>query len=436
VSGNRKIAIIGGGSAYVPGILHSFIGAGGPLRGSEIALMDIAGANMAIVAKLGKRMIAEAGADLTLTSTTELEEALSGADFVLSNFRAGGFDATRQDYVIPDKYDLVGQETTGPGGTFFALRSIPQMLELCAAMERHCPDAWLINYVNPTNFVADAIRRRSPVKCIAVCDGGGNHLAIDFSEILKVPKEAIHVVAPGVNHHTWVTTVTADGRDAYPAIREYYAENRKDDFATWAMERLGVFPATAGYLYQYYDYPLALAHARQENSIFNWFMRELSEQWAGFQAMADGTMPVALDETRHHTSTAHGDIAVSLIVCICTNRAGEFHVNAPNSGAISNLPAEAIVEAPALVDAGGVRPLCAGDVPKSVLGLTHALLNWQELTVDAALAGERSFVVRALMAHPWLQSRSVAEALCDEMLAAHAAFLPQFHSGGLPSRNR
>ena len=426
MSGDCKIAIIGGGSAYVPGILHAIIRADEALGGSQIALMDIATPNMAVIAQLGKRMIAEAGVDLKLTSTTDLGSALDGADFVLSNFRAGGLDATRQDYVIPDKYDLIGQETTGPGGTFFALRSIPQMLDLCTAMEKRCPDAWLINYVNPTNFVADAIRRRSTIKCIAVCDGGGNHLAVEFSEILGVAAEAVRVVAPGVNHHTWVKEVTVEGRDAYPAIREHFAKNRKDDFATWALDRLGVFPAISGYLYQYYDYPQALADSRREYSIYDWFMEELSQQRASFKAMADGTIPISLDETKHHTDTTHGDIAVHLMVCIRTNRTKEFHINTPNTGAITNLPAGAIVEVPALVDAGGVRPLCVGDMPKSVLGLTQALLNWQELTVDAALSGDRDLVVRALMANPWMQARDAAEKLCDEMMAAHAAFLPQF----------
>ena len=429
MSSNHKIAIIGGGSAYVPGILHAIVRAEEALGRSEIALMDIAAPNMAVIAQLGKRMIAEAGVDLKLSSTTDLKRALEGADFVLSNFRAGGFEAARQDYAIPDKYDLIGQETTGPGGTFFALRSIPQMLDLCAAIEKHCPDAWLINYVNPTNFIADAIRRRSAIKYIAVCDGGGNHLAMEFSEILGVPKEAVRVVAPGVNHHTWVKEVTVDGRDAYPLVRKYFAENRKADFATWAMDRLGVFPAISGYLYQYFDYPQALADSRRADSIFNRFMEELSQQWVSFKAMANGTIPVRLDETKHHTNTTHGDIAVNLMVCICTNQPKEFHVNTPNIGAITNLPAGAIVEVPALVDAGGVKPLCVGEMPRSVLGLTQALLNWQELTVDAALFGKRDLVVRALIAHPWLHSRKVAEKLCDEMLAVHAAFLPQFRVG-------
>ena len=428
MSSDHKIAIIGGGSAYVPGILRAIIRAEEALGKTEIALMDIAAQNMAVIAQLGERMIADAGVDLRLTSTTDLKTALDGADFVLSNFRAGGLEATRQDYTIPGKFDLIGQETTGPGGTFFALRSIPPMLDLCAGMEKHCPDAWLINYVNPTNFVADAIRRERNVKCIAVCDGGGNHLAVEFSKILGVAKEAVRVVAPGINHHTWVKEVTVDGRDAYPRIRDYFGKENAEDFATWAMDRLGVLPAISGYLYQYFDYPLALADSRRPDSIFHWFTDELAEQWDGFRSMASGAIPIELDETKHHTDRSHGDLAVGLMVCICMNQAKEFHVNMPNVGAITNLPADAIVEVPALVDAGGVKPLCVGEMPRSVLGLTQALLNWQELTVDAALCGERDLVVRALMAHPWVQSWKVAEELCDEMMAAHAEFLPQFRT--------
>jgi 6-phospho-beta-glucosidase len=117
-------------------------------------------------------MVEEAEANLVVTSTTELVQALGGATFVLTNFRPGGLEGLRLDEVIPSKYGVIGQETTGPGGAFFALRSIPQVLHLCQCMEDVCPQAWMINYVNPTNFVADAVRRESDVKCVAICDGG------------------------------------------------------------------------------------------------------------------------------------------------------------------------------------------------------------------------------------------------------------------------
>ena len=186
---SQKIAIIGGGSPYVPGILASLTQAGAALHGSEIALMDIAPARLPMMTAIGQRMAADAAADLRITSTTDLTEALTGATFVLTNFRPGGLEGLRLDEAIPDRYGVLGQETTGPGGTSFALRSIPQVLALCQAMEAACPDAWLINYTNPANFVADAIRRQSDVKSISLCDGGGNGLRYELPKLLRVPQE-------------------------------------------------------------------------------------------------------------------------------------------------------------------------------------------------------------------------------------------------------
>ncbi|NIO11044.1 MAG: 6-phospho-beta-glucosidase, partial [Deltaproteobacteria bacterium] len=137
-----------------------------------------------LMTRLGKRMVGEARTNLVITSTTDLSQALEGATFVLTNFRPGGMQGLRLDEIIPIKYNILGQETTGPGGTFFALRSIPEVLHLCKYMEDVCPEAWMINYVNPANFVADAVRRESKIKCIAICDGGGNNLRYSLPEML------------------------------------------------------------------------------------------------------------------------------------------------------------------------------------------------------------------------------------------------------------
>src|SRR5690348_11304069 len=155
----HKIAIIGGGSAYVPGILHSLAQSGEGFAGGEIALMDIDASKLPMMQAIGERMVAAARTPLTVTQTTSLAEALDGATFVLTNFRPGGLEGLRLDETIPLRYGVLGQETTGPGGVSFALRSIPQVLDLCQAIERRSPDAWLINYTNPANFVADAIHR-------------------------------------------------------------------------------------------------------------------------------------------------------------------------------------------------------------------------------------------------------------------------------------
>lgn len=169
----EKIVIVGGSSAYVPGILYCLACTREIFSGSEICLMDINSSRLPMVQKLAERMIEEAGVEIKVTQTTNLEEALGNASFVLTNFRPGELEGLRLDEEIPNKYDILGQETTGPGGTFFALRSIPQVVELCQRVERICPEAWVINYVNPVNFVADAIYHKTEVKFILYVTGVG-----------------------------------------------------------------------------------------------------------------------------------------------------------------------------------------------------------------------------------------------------------------------
>ena len=200
----ERIVIVGGGSPYVPGILHAFAHSGEVLSRSEIVLMDVDPSRLPMMTELGQRMAVEAEADLRITGTTDLSQALQDATFVLTNFRPGGLEGLRLDEEIPSKYNILGQETTGPGGTFFALRAIPQVLDLCGHIEDICPDAWLINYVNPTNFVADAVRRKSYVKCIAICDGGGNGIRHSLPELLNIEPANVRVRAAGINHHSWL----------------------------------------------------------------------------------------------------------------------------------------------------------------------------------------------------------------------------------------
>src|SRR4051812_18199116 len=430
----HKIAIIGGGSPYVPGILYSLANAGDALPGSEIALMDIDPARLPVMTAIGQRMVAEAGSDLRVTSTTDLPTALADATFVLTNFRPGGLEGLRLDEAIPDRYGVLGQETTGPGGTSFALRSIPQVLDLCAAMEGICPDAWLINYTNPANFVEDAIRRTSSIKSITLCDGGGNGLRYELPAELGVAQEDLLVRAAGINHHTWLMELRVAGEDGYPLLHELGQRPVSDGndrserlraFCGWMLQRYGVWPANASYLFPYFNYDEALAEFRGGRSLYQLFVHDLPQHWPRFEAMAEGA-PLELDGSMHHTNVGHGDIAVQVMLAIATDTRQEFHVNTVNQGAIANLPAEAIVEVPALIDGSGVRPLSMGDLPENVVGFMHELLAWQERSVDAALTGDRNLVVQAIMSHPWVRSTTVADQLSDDLLAAHAQFLPQF----------
>ncbi len=434
----HKIAIIGGGSAYVPGILHSLAESGEGFAGGEIALMDIDASRLPMMQAIGERMAAAAPSTLTVTQTTSLDQALDGATFVLTNFRPGGLEGLRLDETIPLRYGVLGQETTGPGGVSFALRSIPQVLDLCRAIERRCPDAWLINYTNPANFVADAIHRQSSVRAVTLCDGGGNGQRYTMPELLGVPRDAVRVRAAGINHHTWILELRIGDSDGYPILADVASalpephdrRSRFRSFGAWMLARYGVWPANESYLFPYFEYEQALADYRDGHSLHQLFMNDLPVHWARFAAMADGSESLTLDASKHHTDVGHGDIAVQVMLAIATNTPREFHVNMPNSGAISNLPLGTIVETPAIVDGSGIRPLCMGELPPAAIGLARELVAWQQLSVDAALSGDRDLVVQALLAHPWVNSTATAERLTDDLLAAHAAFLPQFADTG------
>jgi len=434
---DEKISIIGGGSAYVPGILYSFARLGEEISGSEISLMDIDPQRLPVMQKLGELMVKEAGADLKVTSTTHLKESLESATFILTNFRPGGIESLRLDEEIPAKYGILGQETTGPGGTFFALRSVPQVLSLCESMEDICPDAWLINYTNPTNFIADAVNRKSKVKCLSICTGGGNGLYYGLTAAFNMKLGEVRPRCAGTNHPgNWLLELQVKGEDGFPLLRkltEERLEKAKDqerkyaEFVKKIWDTYGVYPANYGYLYPYFHHDDAFARYQAGESLYGRFMRDLPIHWKNFEAMAKGEKPLYLDPKMHHTSVGHGDIATQLIFSIATNRQREFHVNIPNEGSVTNLPQGSIIEVAALVDAAGARPLCLGKLPRGVSGLTEAIINWEELTVDAALAGDRELVLQALVAHPrWPINFDKAEKLCDAMLKAQAKYLPQF----------
>lgn len=431
----EKIAIIGGGSAYVPGIVYCLIEAADQLAGSEIVLMDIDPGNLPLMRKLAERMANESGANIRISTSLTLEEALPDATFVLTNFRPGGLESLRLDQEIPLKYGVIGQETCGPGGTFFALRSIPQVLDLCRAMETHCPDAWLINYVNPANFVQDAITRLSSIRSVSICDGGGNALRYALPRLLELEPGTVRPRAAGINHHTWLMGLRTKTQNGYPLLKERLEHPCLSDdfwheellrFGQDMIQHLGLFPANGHYLFRYFHYQRALEAARADMTLYHMFLHDLPIHWDRFRKMAEGTAPIRMDPAMHHTEVGHGDIAVSLLLAIATNTTTEFHVNIPNRGAISNLPADAIVEVPALVDSAGVRPLCMGDLPACVHGFTQQLLTWQQLSVDAALSGNRETLLQALWVHPWVNSLDTALRIRDELLEAHAAFLPQF----------
>jgi 6-phospho-beta-glucosidase len=441
----EKITLLGGGSPFVPSLIYVMLENREVLEGSEVCLMDIDPTRLPLLTKLGEEFSRRANVRMKFTWTTDPKEALEGATFVMPGYRIGGAKHMRFDFEIPMKYGICGDETAGPGGTFMAQCTIPVTLNYCRMIEDLCPDAWVISYVNPTNFVADAVRRVTKVKFIAICDCFAGFAMRTLPVWLNMPpferrycvNEDIRPRAIGVNHNTWLVDLLVNGEDGYPLLRSIlkkYKEDRErgvlrffrgpDDFTMRLFETYGYVNVCAYHCHMYWEHNKAMEIRKTipEESLLGWSKSAwdfVNEMLAG--ADYDPNRP----EYCFHLH--HARHAIGIMVSIIANEGREWGgINFPNNGAIGNLPRNAIVEGPCIVDRRGITPIVVGDLPKPLLGLTLHTLNWQELTVDAALMGDKDLLYQALLACPYVHDMEAARKIMDELLIAHAEFMPQF----------
>lgn len=440
----EKIVILGGGSPFVPSLIYAMLENRDVLEGSEVCLMDIDPRRLPLLTKLGYQLSRKAKVEMKFTYTTNPRDALEGATFVMPSYRIGGEKHMRFDFVIPTKYGICGDETAGPGGTFMAQCTIPATLEYCRLIEEICPDAWVISYVNPTNFVADAVRRETKTKFIALCDCFAGFSMSFLPHLLDMsPLERRYCVnddiwprAIGVNHCTWLVDLLVNGEDGYPLLREKVEEKRESltrnrvmDFSLRLFEVYGylnVCPSHCRMLWEHDDVleerKALLGEKRRRVSILGW----TESAWRFVEEMAAGA-DYDPERPEYCFRLHHSRHVVGIMVSIIKNEGREWGgINFPNKGAITNLPYDAIVEGPCIVDKRGITPIVMGDLPKPFLGITLHILNWQELTVDAALSGDKNLLYQALLACPYVHDMKAAKAIMEELLEAHAEYMPQF----------
>ncbi|MCW4025944.1 MAG: hypothetical protein NWE76_00485 [Candidatus Bathyarchaeota archaeon] len=441
----EKIVILGGGSPFVPALTYTMLENKEVLEGSEVCLMDIDPSRLPLLTKVGEELSKKAQVKMKFTSTTNAKEALDGATFVMPSFRVGGERHMRYDFEIPTKHGICGDETAGPGGTFMAQCTIPAMVEYCRLMEDLCPDAWAISYVNPTNFLADAVRRETTANFIALCDCFAGFSMGYLPYLLDMPpfdrrycdNEDIKPRAIGVNHCTWLVDLLVNGKDGYPLliakIKEKAGDLRREpevDFRLRLLETYGyvnLCPSHCRMLWEHNDVlgerkALLKKEEKRLVSALGW-----SEQsWKFVEEMAAGAgyedHPAIYCFGLHHSRQV-----VGIMVSIIANEGREWGgVNFPNNGSIPNLPRDAIVESQCIVDKRGITPVVVGDLPKPFLGLTLHILNWQELTVDAALSGDKDLLYQALLASPYVHDMKAAKKIMNALLVAHAEYMPKF----------
>ena len=205
-----KIAILGGGSAYAPGLVAAFAERAAAFDGAELFLMDVAAAELEIIERLARRLLE--GTTLSVRASTDRLAALDGATHVLTTFREGGLDARERDETVPLAHGVVGQETIGPGGFFFATRTLPVIRAVTEEMRTWAPEALLVNYANPTQIVAEAVQRHTDVPVVAICDQADDDRTHIAAALDLAPHE-VELEAYGVNHATWSSHVRIEGED-------------------------------------------------------------------------------------------------------------------------------------------------------------------------------------------------------------------------------
>jgi len=447
-----KMCIIGGGSAYMTSMFASLAryANDGGLAGSEVVLHDINEPAVKQMCEWGRAGAKNAGIPLTFSYTTDLDQALDGADFVLSIIRPGGLAARYLDETIPEKYGELGMETVGVGGVFMALRGIPHVVRIAEAIQRKCPKAWLINYTNPANMACDASVRAGHERTLGLCDGvwGVKWLA---AKLLKIPTARAHEIeayTAGVNHHTWSLRLEHQGRDLYERMDELIDQADLSGAAGYepidGNPLLNVVEVDACRLYRYYGIlPGSVYYARYYYNLrklqdihldpgfehrSTWLQNLGAEKRAEIQRQLDaGTASIAAHDEE---DASHGDQAIGAVDAIANDTRVLETVNVVNHGAVPNLPDDAIVEVGATMTGDGPEPICAGALPFSVEGMVRDAHAFAKLAVDAALSGDRRLVLQAAMAHPAHRDLDVIEKVIDELFEAHRAWLPQFYPNG------
>ncbi|MFL5586571.1 MAG: glycoside hydrolase [Ktedonobacteraceae bacterium] len=424
-----KLAYIGGGSTRAAGTMASFIQQGENFNGSEVVLVDLNEERLGIVQTLAQKMARARDLDLTIRATTNRREGLQDCDAVLTSFRPGGFEARYLDESIPLKYGVIGQETQGPGGFFMALRSIHVMKSIIEDMEAICPRARLFNYTNPVNIVSEAVTHHTYIPTISLCEGpiNGNR---EFVEMIGLDPDKLDAVSIGLNHGSWTVRHLYDGQDFIPILRDAYERIGRDPGIArdeWRLLELACcMDSLPSHYFQYYyfkDEILAELQAKPTTRAQD-IMASVPDYWTHYREQATRDIP-ELDPARSRGGIHELELAIDLMDAIYNDRKEVWYVNVPNQGAIADFPNDLVVEVVGYVDRNGVVPLVQGHMPRHVLGLVQMLGEYQALTAEAAWSGSRSDAIRALASHPLVFSLHKAQAIYDEMAAAHRQYLPE-----------
>ncbi len=421
-----KISIIGAGSTYTPELMEGILQRMEALPVTEIFLMDIDSRKLDIVGGLCRRMAEKADLKAKVVLTQDLDESLRNADFVLAQIRVGMLACRILDEKIPLKYGLIGQETTGIGGFFKALRTIPVMLHIAARMEQLCPDAWLINFSNPSGILAQALQNYTKIKTIGLCNVPINMFAGVQSALDDRDLEIEYV---GLNHLSFITGIRKGNLDLLEAALAQGVQGQGmkniplQGFSKELIQTIHAIPSS--YLEYFYFREDKLAHLLEEEKCRGEVCLEIEEQL--LKQYSDLTLAEKPKELEKRGGARYSEAAISLVNAIYNDKKEIHVVNVLNQNALDFMEADDTVEIAAVIGRKGVIPVPVRNFTNQhVMELMKTVKAYERHTVQAAIHGDDEEAMKALLIHPLVGDFNKAKACYEEMKQAHKAYLPQF----------
>lgn len=418
-----KLVILGGGGFRVPLVYRALLADRSPDRVTEVALFDLDPGRLAAIGVVLAELAAEVPDAPAVTTSTDLDEAVRGADFVFSAIRVGGLEGRAADESVAAGCGVLGQETVGAGGVVYGLRTVPVALDIARRISELAPEAWVINFTNPAGMVTEAMSAYLGRRVIGICDspvGLGKRVA----RAAGVTLEDAWLDYAGLNHLGWLRGVHVAGRDVLPELLadtarlESFEEGRL--FGAEWLRSLGAVPNE--YLHYYYFTREAVEAGASRGAFLleqqkRFYAAPSWESWDRTRLEREQTyMAETRDEERDSDDLDGGGyerVALDLMHAIASDKRTTLILNVPNRTTLRCLDSEAVVEVPSLVDANGARPVSVSQVPDEGIGLVTALKVVERATIKAAISGERAHAVKALALHPLVDSVNVARRIVD-----------------------
>ncbi|MGC6176940.1 6-phospho-beta-glucosidase [Lacrimispora sp. 38-1] len=430
-----KIVTIGGGSSYTPELMEGFIKRYKELPVREIWLVDIEDGRekVEIVGALAQRMWDATPYQVKVYTTLDRREALVNADFVTTQFRVGLLDARIKDERIPLLHGMLGQETNGAGGLMKAFRTIPVMKEIISDMKELCPEAWLINFTNPSGIITETVIRHFGWKrCIGLCNVPTIAMMAEPAVLHKEAGELNYRFA-GLNHFHWHKVFDKQGKELTLELIGHINERNggtpaniyQAEFPMELLKTMNLLPC--GYHRYYYMQKEMLEHSLEEFKNEGTRAEQMKRVEADlFEIYKQPELKTKPEQLSKRGGAYYSDAACECISAIYNDKRLHMVVSTENQGAIPCLDSDSIVEVSSLISAKGAEPIVWGEMRPAEKGWLQIMKAMEECTICAALSGDYGLALEAFTINPLIQSGAEAKRVLDELLVAHEKYLPQF----------